>query len=363
MPDELPPPLERPSRPKDPGAAWFSALLGAAAGGVLIIAALKWLGPLPKTVTAHPWAATAAALLGAALAPLVHELGHVVGGLLAGFRFVWLVWGPLELRREGERLRLARNRHLGLAGGLALCLPPDEASRWGVAWYVGGGPLLSLGAGSAALALAGAGGMPAQGSVEGWAAAAFGLASLGIGLLTLIPSRRGGLLSDGARLLRSLRQPALARQDLAVAVLSGLSLGARRPRDWPAELLAQVALEGEPPDATAAFVLYLHALDHGHIAQARAHLQQALCMAPAVTPLATELALEAAFFEVAVRRDPERGHRWLELARRTLDRPFWQAVQAAASLDYPGLSRAAQRLAARSGVDALRAEKLLKLTA
>ncbi|MEW6422931.1 MAG: hypothetical protein AB1511_14615 [Deinococcota bacterium] len=62
---------------------------------------------------------------------------------------------------------------------------------------MGGGPVLSLVTGSAALVLAGAWGMPAQGSVGGWAAAAFGLTSLGTGLLTLIPFQRGELLTAG----------------------------------------------------------------------------------------------------------------------------------------------------------------------
>jgi hypothetical protein len=335
---------------------------------VAVVIVLRLIEPLrlPQPATAEPWAATVAALLGAALAPLIHELGHVAGGLLAGFRFVWLVWGPLEVRREGDRMRLALNRRLSLAGGLALCLPPNgQVPLRGLAGYVGGGPVLSLVAGSAALA--GAWGMPDRGSVGGWAAAAFGLASLVIALLTLIPSR-GDFLSDGAQLLRILRHPALARRDLAVAALSGLALSPQRPRDWPADLLAQVAAKDEPPSATAFYLRYLHALDLGKPHEAREHLQQALFTTPA-TPLATELALEAAFFEVAIRRDAEQSRRWLERAHRTLDRTFLQAVQAAVlsgqpdrQVALPDILQLTQRLGARSGVDALRAERLLDST-
>lgn len=110
---------------------------------------------------------------------------------------------------------------------------------------------------------------------------------------------------------------------------------------------------------------YLRALDLRQWGEAREDLQQALFTAPAATPLATELALEAAFFEVAIRRDAERGRWWLERARRSLDRALLQAVQAALAFSVqPSPDRAdaplgaTRRLAARSGVDALRAERL-----
>lgn len=54
-------------------------------------------------------------------------------------------------RREGKGLRLAWNRHLSL--------PPVQSSERGIACYVGGGPVLSLVTGSAALGLAGAWGV------------------------------------------------------------------------------------------------------------------------------------------------------------------------------------------------------------
>lgn len=88
MPDTLLPPPELPPVAKERKGDGIRVPLGAVAGAAAMMAALKWLGPLPTDVTAHPWAATVAALLATALTPLIHELGHVAGGLLAGFRFV-----------------------------------------------------------------------------------------------------------------------------------------------------------------------------------------------------------------------------------------------------------------------------------
>lgn len=88
MSDTLLPPLELPPGAKERKGGGIGLLLGTVAGAAAMMAAFKWLGPLPTGATAHPWAATVAALLATALTPLIHELGHVAGGLLAGFRSV-----------------------------------------------------------------------------------------------------------------------------------------------------------------------------------------------------------------------------------------------------------------------------------
>ena len=48
---------------------------------------------------------------------LVHELGHVAGGKLAGFRFLLLLVGPLKLQRTPEGFRFGLNRSANVAGG------------------------------------------------------------------------------------------------------------------------------------------------------------------------------------------------------------------------------------------------------
>ena len=53
----------------------------------------------------------------------VHELGHVVGGLLSEHRFIALVVGPFAVSRLGARLKLEWNRVWLFYGGLAMLAP------------------------------------------------------------------------------------------------------------------------------------------------------------------------------------------------------------------------------------------------
>ena len=57
---------------------------------------------------------------------LVHELGHLVVSLLMGFRFVMFAVGPLNIRADGQRLRVAWHWKLAL-GGMSLCVPRRSA--------------------------------------------------------------------------------------------------------------------------------------------------------------------------------------------------------------------------------------------
>jgi len=70
----------------------------------------------------------------------LHELGHVIAGLMVGFKFRMYIVGPLMIEREEGRLRFKWNRNLNLFGGMALCLPQDA---WQLArrfiWFASGG--------------------------------------------------------------------------------------------------------------------------------------------------------------------------------------------------------------------------------
>ncbi|OGX91364.1 hypothetical protein BEN49_05065 [Hymenobacter coccineus] len=138
------------------------------------------------------------------LAVLLHELGHVLAGQTQRFQFRWLAVGPLLWKREAGRLRLVWNKSLNLAGGMALCLPPnadDLRRRFMV--FAAGGPLGS--AAWAAVALGTYALLPvatsAVGQVLAGALAASGGISALLALLTLIPAHVGGFYSDGGRLL------------------------------------------------------------------------------------------------------------------------------------------------------------------
>lgn len=283
---------------------------------------------------------------------LAHELGHVLGGALVGFRFWLLIVGPLKVSRLGGRLRPGLNRSLGLYGGLAATAPEDDRDLpRRMAVMVAGGPaasllLAALGLGLAAL-------------LRGWPAGlALGLggASLMIALATLLPLRSGGFYSDGARLLMLLRGGPAARRWAAAAALSSAYLN-NRPRDLSPALVARTAelSDGSLDSVGAALVRYAWALDRGDIAAAGAAIDVvAANVASYPAPLRPSLLLEAAYFAGRHRGDPAAARRLLDQARGGAMVETYTRRRAEAAVLLAEGRRDEGLAAARQGLDAIR---------
>jgi hypothetical protein len=56
----------------------------------------------------------------------VHELGHLMTGLLNGFRFELFVVGPLGIKRENDQVKVYLNKNIGYYGGIAATSPVDD---------------------------------------------------------------------------------------------------------------------------------------------------------------------------------------------------------------------------------------------
>lgn len=189
----------------------------------------------------------------------VHELGHLLGGRLMGFRFCMFAAGPLLIVRENERIRVKFNRALSLWGGIASALPVTftDITR-GMFVFTAFGPLTSFFFAAALW------------PVDLLAARTASLFSLLIGLVTLVPMQTGGFLSDGGRMLMFLREPVKAKRWTALAMLSSLSLAMVRPRDWPEEVLtaARALPDDSADDVAAAWLEHKAALDRGELGRA-----------------------------------------------------------------------------------------------
>ncbi|MCB0651459.1 MAG: site-2 protease family protein [Saprospiraceae bacterium] len=76
----------------------------------------------------------------------VHELGHLITGLVQGFQFQLFVVGPLGIKRETDGIKVYFNKNLGLYGGVAATSPvkddPDNPLKF--ARLILAGPLSSL---------------------------------------------------------------------------------------------------------------------------------------------------------------------------------------------------------------------------
>lgn len=79
------------------------------------------------------------------LQTLIHEAGHLVCGLLSGYKFVsFRIFSLILFRNESGKLRLKRFSIAG-TGGQCLLLPPDVPSeQMPTFWYNAGGVLFNL---------------------------------------------------------------------------------------------------------------------------------------------------------------------------------------------------------------------------
>lgn len=275
----------------------FLIILG---GGMLVgFAAGYLLKPALAGVPKPPLPLVLGALLFWTVAGIaLHELGHVIGGHLAGFRFVLYTVGPFRVAREVGGLRPGLNRSINLAGGVALMVPSTgEATPRALAGFIAGGPLASLLSGL--LLMAGAAFLPGRGL--GFAFLATGAAmNLGLFVVSAVPSHFGGFDSDGRQLLDLGRGGRLGEVKLLLRSVTTASLLGTRPRGWDrAQIERLVALvEGEPGQLAllAHLVHYYYLLDTGDRAAAGAALARAVAAQGDAHPmLAAPLRLEEAW--------------------------------------------------------------------
>lgn len=296
------------------GSALFGALLGVAlvrlSGG-----ALQGQVPAP--------AAILLALLLYLGCILVHEAGHLAAGALAGFRPLVLIAGPLRLERTNGRTHASFNRSVPLAAGLAICTPVGTHDlRRRTMVMAAGGPLASLLLGVQCLALWMALSPLLRDGGSGAAVATFmllfgGFVSLAIGMLTLLPMRAGGFYSDGARILRLMRNDEETEREVALMSLMGLALGGARPREWDVELVrsASAIRDGGAFEVSGLQFAHLHALDTGDIESARSSLEEMLSRVHQLPPVSRgPLQLGAAVFFALYDGDAGRARSLYEAA-------------------------------------------------
>ena len=222
-------------------------------------ALVHWLQNSVGTLTA--WDALAVPVL-LLLVIAIHEIGHLLGGLSQGMRFLLLIFGPFQWNATNEGIRFRWVTHLGLMGGMAAALPVRmDNLRQQLLPMIAGGPLASL----LLTALAAALSFSIAGRMAGYAAIV-ALLSLTIFLVTAVPFRAGGFMSDGMQLLEVRRggPSVIERADL-IAVMA-TSLGGVRPRDWDTALVARLEAmhSTEPLRLLACWMLLLQrAMDCG----------------------------------------------------------------------------------------------------
>lgn len=226
------------------------------------------------------WEAIPVAILVLWLVLATHELGHAIGGWLAGFSLHFYAVGPLRIDQQAGRFKVSFNRTPSLWGGMAASspdpqnIPPSEPLRRKMLLLVAGGPLASL--------LSGLMAFPAillWPTHPRWAFAimVFAFASLLIAFVTMLPIGNSGFVNDGGRILQLLRRSEAAYRWISLATLGTLASQVR-PRLWPAHLIEDTTRNPEPSydGIMSMWMRFSWHLDRKEIPEAKLWLERAL---------------------------------------------------------------------------------------
>lgn len=282
----------------------------------LVILTLVGLPSLRIVIESTPayWAALLP-LAAALIAGLGHEAGHMLAGMLFGFKTTQIRIGPLQF---GKHVR-CREPYCGdvLTLGVAVLEPRvtgqnDATLRRRLLFLLLGGPFTSfLLAAVMELALA----MVRPRFLTAFSmhlAAAF---SALFAIAALLPDvNRRGIFSDGARLLMLLKNDAKAERWLSnIRCQIALNQG-RHPRDWDQGCVGRAAaVNDDSRDAfIARWLAYLWAAERQDITCATKYLEGALeALAYSTPKLRDQLFLEAAVFQAWFRDNPSKALFWV----------------------------------------------------
>ena len=282
----------------------------------LVILTLVGLPTLRAVIEAAPaWWAVLLPLAAALTAGTIHEAGHLLAGLLSGFKITQIKLGPLHFGKHGH----CREPYCGdvLTLGVAALEPristqDDAALRRRLLVLLLGGPLASF-------ILAGV--------LELWLTlaqppylAAFGMQvgavfSALFAVAALLPDvNRRGNFSDGARLLMLLKSDGKAERWFSnIRCQIALNQG-RHPRDWDEACVGRAAaVSDDSRDAfVARWLAYLWAAERQDITCATKYLEGALeALAYSTPKLRDHLFLEAAVFQAWFRDNPSKALFWV----------------------------------------------------
>jgi hypothetical protein len=132
----------------------------------------------------------------------VHELGHLLTGLVQGFRFELFVVGLLGIKRTDKGVVVYLNKNLGLMGGVAATIPIEQSpdNRKKFAYMVLSGPVTSLLYGLLSICIFT---VATSGAARGfWLVT--GAVSLAVLLATTLPRKSGIFFTDRVRFMRLL---------------------------------------------------------------------------------------------------------------------------------------------------------------
>lgn len=288
----------------------------------------------------------------------VHEFGHLLAGWAVGGRFVLFIVGPLRVQRTPEGVRLGMNWSWNVFGGMAACPPVDgHRLRERQAVVAAGGPLASVVLAVVAWQWVPEAGAPA---VTTWGAYAAGSGGAVVAFLsgmaavvTLWPSRGGGMRSDGAQILAGWRRSQESDDEAELLWLTVLALAGVRLRDWPEDTVRRLAgwTRTDAIGALGHYTAYSFFGDRGEWAAAQRALDETMVREGVMPGFMPGLVrAEYAWLMARVAGDAAAGRAWRESAGKIMFDPATERL-AEAAVAAEGRGQEAAKIG-RAGIEA-----------
>ena len=242
-----------------------------------------------------------------ALQTILHETGHLIGGLLTGYKFCSFRIGNLQLQRENGALRFRRLKLAG-TGGQCLMTPPEPVDgKIPVMLYNLAGPLMNLL--TALLALGGY--FLSGGSVGASLLFLFAFVGLYLALTNGIPLRLGPIDNDGKNAFSLRRDPEAMRAFYLQMAVNSRQTEGERLRDMPDEwfvMPSDEAMQNALVAATGVFCCS-RLMDEHRFAEAHEAMSRLLSGGANLVGLYRALLLCDEMYPGAPRRKPPRHGR------------------------------------------------------
>ena len=164
------------------------------------------------------------------LQTVIHESGHLIFGLLSGYRFSSFRIGNFMLLNDGNKMVIRRHSLAG-TGGQCLMVPPQmHGGKMPVLLYNLGGPIMNLVTGAVFCALYFA--VPAGSPLEPFftMAAVYGI---GFALINGIPMRFAAVDNDGYNAISLKKNPAALQAFWTQLTVNGENAKGIRLKDMP----------------------------------------------------------------------------------------------------------------------------------
>jgi hypothetical protein len=242
-----------------------------------------------------------------------HELGHVLAGKSMNFDLRMYVAGPFMWVKEQTKLRFKWNFQINTAGGLVLSTPiGTENLRTRFSVFAFGGPLASLVLAALSYGVYSVLPVASQPGLLVYSGMYFSclivLLSLAIFVVTIIPLRAGGFLSDGARILRLQRGGDVSRFEVLILKIIFTNSYGVRPRLFDmSELEEAQSLAEKLNDPYLVYInayFYQAAFDKGELEKAEVYLTKYVNDADSIpNGVRNGVWLEAAFFYAIAKQD------------------------------------------------------------